>query len=85
MADIVQDYTKKVVHAICLDAFCTYTTQRKHAFCQTKGVSICLLNIWMPPVHKQHNESMLCYTKGMSILPHTFGMSPYAWMHPLYV
>ena len=40
---------------------------------------ICLdaLHIWMPPVHTQHKESMLCHTKGC----------PYAPMcgHPLYV
>ena len=29
--------------------------------------------IWMPPVHKQHKESILCQTKGVSICPHTFG------------
>ena len=25
--------------------------------------------VWMPPVHTQHKESMLCQTKGMSICP----------------
>ena len=29
--------------------------------------------IWMPPVHTQHKERMLCQTKGVSIYPHTFG------------
>ena len=24
-------------------------------------------NVWMPPVHTEHKESMLCQTKGMSI------------------
>ena len=28
--------------------------------------------ICMPPVHKQHKESMLCQTKGVSICPHRF-------------
>ena len=35
--------------------------------------SVCLYNVWMPPVHTQHKESMLCHTKGVSICPHTFG------------
>ena len=34
---------------------------------------ICLDDVWMPPVHTQHKESMLCQTKGVSICPHTFG------------
>ena len=29
--------------------------------------------IWMPPLHKQYKESMLCQTKGVSICPHLFG------------
>ena len=28
--------------------------------------------VWMPPVHTQHKESMLCHTKGVH-MPHTFG------------
>ena len=31
--------------------------------------------VWMPPVHTQHKESMLCQTKGVSICPHTYGCS----------
>ena len=31
--------------------------------------------IWMPPVHTQHKESMLCQTKGVSICPY-IQMSP---------
>ena len=53
---------------------------------------VCLGDVWMPPVHTQHIESMLCHTKGVSICPHTFGcphmygctlyvwMPPYVWM-----
>ena len=29
--------------------------------------------VWMPPVHTQHKESMLCQTKGVPICCHTFG------------
>ena len=28
---------------------------------------VCLDDVWMPPVHTQHKESMLCHTKGVSI------------------
>ena len=31
------------------------------------------LYVWMPPVHTQNKESMLCQTKGVSIYTHTFG------------
>ena len=34
---------------------------------------ICLPVCWMPPVHAQHKESMLCQTDRVSICPHTFG------------
>ena len=30
---------------------------------------VCLDDVWMPPVHTQHKESMLCQTKGVSICP----------------
>ena len=30
---------------------------------------ISLDDVWMPPVHTQHKESMLCQAKGMSICP----------------
>ena len=33
---------------------------------------VCLHDVWMPPVHTQHKESMLCHTKGVSICAHTF-------------
>ena len=45
--------------------------------------------ICMPPVHKQHKESMLCQTKGVSICPHRFrchhmlGYHLYVGMPPL--
>ena len=38
---------------ICLDAICLNT----------------LLYVWIPPVHTQHIESMLCHTKWVSICP----------------
>ena len=38
-------------------------------------------DVWMPPAHAQHKESMLCQTKGVSICPHTFGC-PIVWMPP---
>ena len=67
----------------CLDAPCTYTTQ-KACFVRLRGVHMSPY-IWMSPVHKQHNESMLCQTKGVSICPPYIWMPPYAWMHPMYV
>ena len=30
---------------------------------------VCSPYVWMPPVHTQHKESMLCQTKGVSIYP----------------
>ena len=33
----------------------------------------CPTYVWMPPVHTQHKESMLCQTKGVSICHHIFG------------
>ena len=30
---------------------------------------VCFDDVWMPPVHTQHKESMLCQTKGVSIYP----------------
>ena len=30
---------------------------------------LCPTYVWMPPVHKQHKESMLCQTNGVSIYP----------------
>ena len=30
---------------------------------------LCFDDVWMPPVHKQYKESMLCQTKGVSICP----------------
>ena len=70
----LQDYTKRGVAPICLDAPCTYTTQRKH-FCQTKGVSIC-----------PHTFGCPLY---VVISPYVW-MPSYAWMSlmfgwPLYV
>ena len=55
----------------CLDAPCTYTTQRKDTLSDKGGVHMPPY-ICMPPVHKQHKESMLCQTKGVSICPHRF-------------
>ena len=34
---------------------------------------VCFDDVWMPPVHTLHKESMLCQTKGVSICPNTFG------------
>ena len=34
---------------------------------------ICLDDVWMPPVHTEHKESMLCHTKGCPY-------APYVWM-----
>ena len=31
--------------------------------------AVCLGDVWMPPVHTQHKDSMLCHTKGVSICP----------------
>ena len=47
------------------------------------------LYVWMPPIHTQHEESMLCHTKGVSLCPHTFGCppvcldAPYVWTLPI--
>ena len=38
---------------------------------------IYLDDVWMPPVHTQHKESMLCQTKEVSIWPHTCGCPLY--------
>ena len=35
--------------------------------------------VWMPAVHIQHKESMLCQTEGVSICTHTFGC-PHVWI-----
>ena len=43
---------------------------------------ICLDDVWMPPVHTQHKESMLCQTKGVSTCPHYIWM-PHVWMPPV--
>ena len=64
------------------DTPCTYTTQRKDALSYWGGVHI-LPYIWMPPVHIQHKESMLCQTKGVSIYSHTFGCPLCVWMPPV--
>ena len=72
----------------CLDAPCTYTTQRKDTLSDKGGVYMPPY-ICMPPVHKQHKESMLCQTKGVSICPHRFrchhmlGYHLYVGMPPL--
>ena len=55
----------------CLDAPCTYTTQRKDTLSDKGGVHMPPY-ICMPPVNKQHKESMLCQTKGVSICHHRF-------------
>ena len=72
----------------CLDAPCTYTTQRKDTLSDKGGVHMPPY-ICMPPVHKQHKESMLCQTKGVPICPHRFrchnmlGYHLYVGMPPL--
>ena len=38
---------------------------------------ICLDDVWIPPVHTQHKESMLCQARGIH-------MHPYIWMSPVY-
>ena len=35
---------------------------------------VCPLYVWMPPVHTQPKESMLCQTKGVSICPMHLGV-----------
>ena len=45
---------------------------------------VCLDDVWMPGVHIQHKESMLCQTKGVSICPHTFECPLYIWMSLVY-
>ena len=40
-------------------------------------------DVWMPAVHIQHKESMLCQTKGVSICPPYICMPPYIWMPPV--
>ena len=42
----------------------------------------CTPYVWMPAVHTQQKESMLCQTKGVSICPHTFGCPPVCWDAP---
>ena len=50
--------------------------------------AVYLGDVWMPPVHTQHIETMLCHTKGVSICPHTFGFphmygcTLFVWMAP---
>ena len=58
----------------CLDA--------PHMF----GHPICLdapLYVWMPAVHVQHKESMLCQTDGVSTWPLYIWMHLYVWMPPV--
>ena len=52
------------------------------------------LYVWMPTVHTQHKESMLCHTKGFPYVSYVWTppvcldgplyvwMPPYVWMHP---
>ena len=44
---------------------------------------VCLEDVWIPTVHIQHKESMLCQTEGMSICPLYIWMHPYVWMPPV--
>ena len=43
---------------------------------------VCLEDVWMPALHIQQKESMLCQTEGVSICPHTFGCPLYIWTPP---
>ena len=45
---------------------------------------LCPPYVWMPSVHTQYKESMLCQIKGVSICPDTFGC-PICLNAPLYV
>ena len=50
---------------------------------------MCPSYVWMPPVHTQHKESMLCQTKGCPYalyiwMPHMFGCPLYLWMPPMF-
>ena len=44
---------------------------------------VCFDDVWIPPVHTQHKESMLCQAKGVFICPNTFGYASYVWMPPV--
>ena len=51
-------------------------------------VCFALNDVWMPCVHTQHKENMLCLTKGVSICPNTFGCptcldDPHMFGHPI--
>ena len=52
---------------ICLDAPCMFGYPL-----YVWMPHVCLDDVWMPAVHIQHKESMLCQSKGVSICPHTF-------------
>ena len=57
---------------ICLDASCMfgYPPYLDTPICL--DAPICSDDVWMPAVHIQHKESMLCQAKGVSICPNTF-------------
>ena len=43
---------------------------------------LCFDDVWMPPVHTQPKESMLCQTKGGVHMPQYIWMSPYIFGCP---
>ena len=44
-------------------------------------VPICLEDVWMPPVHTQHKESILCHTKGCPYAPYIWMPHMFGWPH----
>ena len=71
---------------ICVDTPCMFGCSLFGCYLYVWTSPVCLDNVWMPPIHSQHKESMLCHTKGVSICPHTFGCphmcgcTLYVWM-----
>ena len=66
---------------ICLDDPCIFGYPHMFGHPHMFG---CPLYVWMPAVHIQHKESMLCQTKGVSICPHMFGYSPVCLGTPVF-
>ena len=97
MAHILRGVLMPPIHLytpICLDAHCTYTTQRI-ILCQTNGCPYTPYiwisqYVWMPPVcldvtrmfeHPLYLDVPIC----LDTSPVCLDAPPYVWTHPLYV
>ena len=61
--------------SLCLNAPCMFGQP------QCLDAPIYLDDVWMPPVHTQHKERILCQTKEVSTCPHTSELPPVHKQH----